>query len=1187
MPLLRKFLAPALLWGLGTLAAAAEPDAGILPVGADGKPLNFDFETGTLKDWKVEGDAFVGQPIKGDVVRTRRGDMKSGHAGDFWIGGFEKLGDEPIGTLTSVPFVVTKPYAGFLLAGGQAPTSRVEIVSADDGKVIHRIAGDETEELKRVAVDLTPYKGKKVFVQLVDEYPGGWGHVNFDDFRLYDVRPNVPARQSVPGPADSYRHAGLSPEEAARAMTVPPGFQVSLFAGEPDVVQPIAFAIDERGRLWVAEAYSYPIPVAPEKAKDRILIFEDTDGDGKFEKRKVFADKLNLVSGLEVGFGGAWVGAAPNLLFLPDKDGDDRADGPPQVVLDGWGRQDTHETLNSFAWGPDGWLYGCHGVFTHSLVGKPSAAEKDRTPINAGIWRYHPTKGIFEVFAHGTSNPWGFDFDRQGRLVEEACVIPHLYYMIQGGRCERQAGQHFNPYTYDDIKTIADHRHYLGANPHGGNGRSDSAGGGHAHSGFLIYQADAWPKEYRGSAFMNNIHGARLNRDLLIPKGSGLVGSHAPDFLMANDAWSQVVSIRQGPDGAAYMIDWYDKNQCHRSEVNLHDRTNGRVFKITYGASKPFKQDLKAMTSEELAALQASSDEWLVRASRRLLQERKPDPAARKALTELAFGHADEGVRLRGLWALHAHGGLEPEQVEKGLADGGPFVRAWTIQLATEAGIPSDAVLARFAAMAKGDDSQVVRLYLASAAQRIPVEARWEIVAGLVSHSEDADDHNLPLMYWYAAEPLAVADAARAAKLAEESAIPQIQSFMTRRIGAIGSDEAITMLVTELGRLKRPAQKLQVLTAINEALRGRRTVAMPKNWSDVYAKLQAEKDPQVRSQATALGVTFGDVSALDAMRETLADARAGVEVRRDALASLLKARDPKLPSELRGLIADSSLRSQAIRGLAAYDDPKTPEAILSAYQSLDPATRREALATLAARVAFAKALLAALEAKTVPRTDLTADLVRQLRTHKDKDVDALIAKTWGTARDTSADKVKLIADTKARLTRGYADRPDVNLGRALFVKTCAQCHTLFGTGAKVGPELTGSNRADLEYILSNILDPSALIGKDYLAHTIATSDGRVLTGLIRGEDKDAITLITATETLTIPKPDIEERKESDRSMMPDDLTANLSEHELRSLVVYLAQPGQVPALATAENAATFFNGKDLTGWVGDPELWKV
>jgi hypothetical protein len=227
---------------------------------------------------------------------------------------------------------------------------------------------------------------------------------------------------------------GLAPEAAARAMTVPPGFQVLLAAGEPDVRQPIAMAFDDRGRLWVAEAYAYPRRVPDAQARDRILIFEDTTGDARYDKRTVFHEGLNLVSGLQVGFGGVWVGAAPYLLFIPDRDGDDRPDGPPQVLLDGWGYQDTHETLNSFIWGPDGWLYGCHGVFTHSNVGKPGAPDTARTRINAGIWRYHPTRHTFEVFAEGTSNPWGVDFNDRGHAFATACVIPHLYHIIQGAR---------------------------------------------------------------------------------------------------------------------------------------------------------------------------------------------------------------------------------------------------------------------------------------------------------------------------------------------------------------------------------------------------------------------------------------------------------------------------------------------------------------------------------------------------------------------------------------------------------------------------------------------------------------------------------------------------------------------------------------------------------------------------------
>ncbi|MDB5353388.1 MAG: hypothetical protein JWN86_4635 [Planctomycetota bacterium] len=1177
-----------------SFANTQNPAGGTLPTDQAGKPLNLDFELGSLKDWTVDGAAFKDALIEGDAVGSRRSDMKSEHQGKFWVGSYERTGDVAQGTLTSATFKVTKPWASFQMGGGSHPGTRVELIRNDSKAVIFEARGDDTENLKPVMVDLAKFQNLEIVIRVVDNDSGPWGHVNFDNFRLHDQKPSMPERPRV-STADDYANSGLSPTDAAKAMTAPPGFKITLFAGEPDVVQPIAMAIDDRGRVWVAEAYSYPHRVAPEKARDRILIFEDADGDGKFDKRTVFADKLNLVSGLEVGFGGVFVGAAPEFLFIPDKDGDDKPDGPPVVLLDGWGQHDTHETLNSFAWGPDGWLYGCHGVFTFSNVGKPGTPAKDRTPINAGIWRYHPKKHKFEVFAHGTSNPWGVDWDERGQAFLTSCVIPHLYHVIQGGRYERQAGGHYNPYTYDDIKTVADHRHYVGGNPHAGNGRSDSMGGGHAHSGAMICQGEGWPEEYRGSILMNNIHGARLNRDTFSPKGSGFVGSHAPDFLMANDSWSQIVSLKQGPDGSIFMIDWYDKNQCHRVEDGAHDRTNGRIFKVSIPGADPkkkfFLNDPRKLPELSFVKSVSSPNEWVSRHARKHLQESGGSPLAKRMFETLLTSPSSglkPPIRLRLLWALHAMSGLNEEVIKHSLASDDAHLRAWTIQLAMEDETPSGETLATFARMAKSDPSPVVRLYLASALQRMPPASRWVILEGLVSHDEDETDPNLPFMVWYAAEPLAVVDASRALQLAVSSKLSPILPFMTRRIAAIGSDQAIRLLVEELGRVKPSAQKLAILEGLELSLKGRRQVAMPQVWPKVFEALAADSDASLRSRATALGVTFGDSSAMKSLRNVLTSEKAGASQRQEALAALLKARDPQLPATLLPLIqSDSTLRAAAIRGLASYEDSSTSKALLAIYAKLPSTEKRDALNTMASRVSFATALLTAVGEKRIAAADLSADLIRQLRNLKDASINDQIAKVWGTVRETDSNKARLIADFKARVKAGYQQNPDPMLGRAMFVKTCAQCHTLFATGGKVGPELTGSNRADLDYILSNVLDPNALIGKDYLAHVIATKDGRVLTGIIKNEDKDAITLLTANETLTVPLGDVQERKPSEKSMMPDDLWTPLTDFEVRSLIAYLASPSQVPALATPETASTFFNGRDLTGWQGDPKLWTV
>jgi putative heme-binding domain-containing protein len=413
-------------------------------------------------------------------------------------------------------------------------------------------------------------------------------------------------------------------------------------------------------------------------------------------------------------------------------------------------------------------------------------------------------------------------------------------------------------------------------------------------------------------------------------------------------------------------------------------------------------------------------------------------------------------------------------------------------------------------------------------------------------------------MYWYAAEPLAAVDGPRAARLAFSSPIPRIHEFMARRISSLGPAESLALLVGELGRIGGSAQRATVLSGIEEGLRGRRQVAMPAAWPKVFAALDADPDADVRSRAVALGLTFGDPAARSALAQVLSDDTADVTKRGQALAALLRVKDPALPGTLVGLVRHPQLGGAAIRGLSAYDDSKTPERLLEAYPSLGAAQRRDALNTLAARTGSSRALLAAVEAGRLPRTDLTADVVRQMRNLNDRELSERLVRVWGTIRETTADRARLIASYKEMLTAKPGRSQDRSEGRAIYAKICQQCHTLFGVGGQVGPDLTGSNRAELDYVLSNALDPSALIGKDYLAHVIALADGRVLTGIIRAEDKDTITLVTANETLTIPKSEIEQRRVSEQSMMPEDLWKPLSDQEIRALVAYLASPDQVP-----------------------------
>ena len=1182
-------------------AAEGDPDSkGIRPVSRDGRVLNLDFETGTLADWTASGDAFAGQPVRGDTVSKRRADQPSKHQGEFWIGGFEVAGDKPTGTLTSAPFKVTHRWASFRIAGGPWNETRVELVRADDHLTHYTFSGYENETLRPVVVDMERHVGREFYVKIFDEHTGHWGHVNFDDFRFHAGRPTFPdeldPRKVTPAPPpDVVKFDGLSPQEAVKAITLPQGFKASLYAAEPDVRQPVAFTIDARGRLWVIECLTYPRRAPDGQGKDNIVIFEDTDADGRADKRTVFATGLNLATGIEVGFGGVYVGAAPYLLFIPDKDGDDKPDSDPQVLLDGWGFQDTHETLNTFTWGPDGWLYGCHGVFTHSNVGKPGAGDAQRTRINAGVWRYHPTRHVFEVFAEGTSNPWGIDFDRHGQLWAEACVIPHLWHVIQGARYQRQGGTHFNPYTFDDIKQTADHVHYAGnQGPHAGNNRSDAAGGGHAHAGLMIFQSEAWPQQYRDKIYIGNIHGQRVNVDVPEPRGSGYVGRHGPDFMNFNDKWSQVVNFRQGPDGAVYFIDWYDRQQCHTPDFNAHDRSNGRIFRVTYGDAKAKPADLSRLSDEELVKRINHPDAWYDRTARRLLQERHADgrlgAGVRKKLADLLNGKLTDEQRLRVLWTLHVTGGVPDSLASSELRrTDRPFSTAWAIQLIAEDGqLPSEA-MAELNRLARESPSAVIRRYVVSALMRLPLNARWESMAGLLANSDDANDHNLPLLYWYAFEPLAAVDPDRAMKIALETKIPNILTYTVRRIGAIEGEGPLVALTASLGRVEDEAKQAAILKGINESLRGRRTVAMPKGWEAVEAKLFNSKSEAVRSQVRSAGLTFGSGRALAAVKSTLLDPQAALPERQAALEASLNAKTPGLAPVLLQLLSDPKLRAGALRGLAAYDDTATPRAILQAYPKFDQQEKKDALATLASRATFAKELLAAVEGGSagVTAKDISADIVRQLRNLQSPEVDKAVAKVWGVVQDTPEEKLKRMKGLRAVVESRTAPPPNVSHGRALFAKTCAQCHKLFDTGGLVGPDITGANRGDLAYLLENMVDPNAVIPIDYQASVLDTKDGRTVVGIVKKQDEQSVTVVTNTETLVVPRNEVKTLRVSKLSMMPEGLLDTFSEQDARDLMAYLRSPSQVPLAATPETAKDFFNGRDLTGWVGRPDVWKV
>lgn len=969
-------------------------------------------------------------------------------------------------------------------------------------------------------------------------------------------------------------------QQALAGMKLPEGFTATLFAAEPEVQNPVAMNWDAKGRLWIAENFTYAERTQrfDLSLRDRVVIFDDRDGDGKADSRTVFTEEVQMLTGLCVGHGGVWLMCPPQLLFVPDANGDDKPDGPPQVVLDGFtvARENYHNFANGLKWGPDGWLYGRVGHSCPGRVGAPGTPDEQRAPLEGAMWRYHPGREIFEALNSGTTNPWGHDWDRHGELFFINTVIGHLWHGITGAHYVSPFSLSPNPHLYTHIDQHADHYHFdTGAGWMASrDGASNDLGGGHAHIGMVIYQGDNWPARYRDKLFTVNMHGRRINTERLERHGSGYVGKHEPDFMTATDPWFRGIDLSTGPDGGFYLIDWSDTGECHEY-TGVH-RESGRIYKITHRDGKSFgtpAADLSRLDADALAGLHRHANEWQVRESRRLLHEKAltgADLAGATALLREQMHEHDTPQRLRALWTLNLIGACDEATLLSLLRDDDEHVRTWAVRLLTDTW-PLDqrdgtrpaqpevnvapALLTEFTRIAAEDKSGLVRLTLASALQRLPVDRRGNLATALASRNEDATDHNLPAMLWFALIPVADADLSALLPLVETTAWPDLRRFISRRLAADISTkpQPLDALLTLAAQKSEPFAG-DMLLGISEALAGWRKAPKPAAW-DAFSTspVAASLTTPVRE----LSALFGDGRALDEMKKIALDDKAELAAREAAIATLIESRPGDLRAICEQLIEVRHLNAIAARGLALFDDPVIGEKLATNYKRFSIEARRAVIDTLVSRPSFARALLDRVDPTKIPRTDITAFHARQIRAFNDNDLNARLTEVWGDLRDDGGDKVKAIAEWKAKLAPATLAKADLSRGRALY-SLCSACHVLYGEGGKIGPDLTGSGRANLDYLLENILDPGGVVSPDYRMSIVTMKDGRALTGVVSAQNERTITLRTLTESLTLDRADVAKQEVSSVSMMPEGLLQALTPEQARDLIAYLMHPVQVP-----------------------------
>ncbi|HXJ59977.1 MAG TPA: PVC-type heme-binding CxxCH protein [Verrucomicrobiae bacterium] len=994
----------------------------------------------------------------------------------------------------------------------------------------------------------------------------------------------------------------LPAAQAAAGLTLPPGFKATVFAAEPDVQNPIAMAWDARGCLWVAENYTYA-----EGAKrfelnlrDRILIFEDKDNDGHFDSRKVFTDELQMLTSIEVGHGGVWAMCPPQLLFIPDRDRDGVPDGVPEVVLDGFAlsTENHHTFANGLRFGPDGWLYGRCGASSPAEVGPPGSTAAQRVPVRGTIWRYHPQRKTVEALSAGCTNPWGHDWNEHGELFFINTVNGHLWHGITGAHFVRPHTIDPNPRTYALIDQHADHWHFDTAAGWSQSraGQADTLGGGHAHIGLMCYLGDNWPAEYRGHLFTANLHGRRVNQEILERRGSGYVGHHGQDLFVSPDPWFRGMEVAYGPDGAVFVLDWSDTGECHES-TGVH-RTSGRIYKIAYGEPKRSGiGDVARLNTTGLVQLHTHANEWFSRQARLELATRaeagRDSDAARQQLRSLFDRHDDIVVKLRALWTLSLIGGTDDGFLRAQLRHPNEHVRTWAVRLLTDtwpldttlSGRPAQptqseshealvnsaaaaATLKDLIRLAGVDPSGLVRLALASTLQRLPVAQRAELAAPLLRHQADAQDHNLPLLLWYSLIPLAEADPAALAALAGQTQLPLTRTLIARRLSEdLERNPAPLNSLLELAARKPVSFQADIINGMADGLAGWRKANPPATWARFSRQLAKTLEPTVRQQVRDLNVLFADGRALDEVKRLALDKDADLNSRKAALQTLIASRAPEVKSICDQLLNEQFINSIAARGLAAFDEPAVATNLVKAYRRFHPSERGQLLSALVSRVTFAQALLDAVAEGKIPRTELTAFHLRQIRSLNDAGLNQKLTRAWGEFRETSADKQQLIAAWKTQLTAATLARANPSQGRQVFNATCAACHTLYGEGGKVGPDLTGGGRNNLDYLLENILDPSAAVTADFRMSVVELKDGRAWNGLITAKTERTLMLRTMTEAITVERNEVATMRDSNLSLMPDGLLEALPPEQARDLIAYLMHMTQVPLpVATASGS---------------------
>ncbi|MEI7650493.1 MAG: PVC-type heme-binding CxxCH protein [Verrucomicrobiota bacterium] len=989
----------------------------------------------------------------------------------------------------------------------------------------------------------------------------------------------------VLGRAEQFHGQSLSPADAYAKMRATHDLTIDLLLSEPLIAQPTHFSFDTRGRLWVTQYRQYPypagvsmisrdkyyrshydrIPPAPpnhDRGADIVSIHESTKHDGVYDKHTVFQDGLNMANSALRAYGGVWVMNPPYLLFYPDVNGADKPDGPPVVHLAGFGLEDTHSVGNGIVLGPDGWIYGVHGSTSSSRVTRPGFDAPDAPAVHfegCMVWRYHPKTREYDIFCEGSGNPFGLDFDGDGRMYSgHNGGNTRGWHYVQGGIYLKQGvdpgkfGPARSPYSFGQLPILG----------------TKNPVPRFSHFGTFV-EATALAPQYQEHLFsLDPLHNTVTDSER-IPQGATYVTADKGIPMWSEDVCFRPLYIANAPDGSLFVSDMYEFYIAHGQHYqNQIDPTTGRLYRLrSKDAKLETDTNLEPKNTAQLVALLGHPNKFHRTASLQLLSERK-DPAALPRLDALLAADKGRGA-LGALWALYQMDALTDDRAVNALRHSFAPVRLWAARFLGDKygvnrglGVPGlDAKPARelpsasFAAvmqLARTEPDAEVRAQLASTARRLPTAQMLSLVGALASRDEDAHDAYIPLLLWFALESHVALDRTAVVNFVKEPALwdrplvqQQLLPRLMRRFATEGRRTDLLVCAQLLRLAPTPAHTVFLMKGFEEAYRGRELAGLPDEL--LQAMAASGKAPVI------LRVRQGDAVAIKEALAVIAQKKADLTERLNYVRVFGEVRQAEALDVLLEL-ADSSepvaLRKAALISLMSYEKPLVGPRTVALLAKSAGEVRLAALALLASRSDWSLELLKAIKAGEVAANTVPRDMVDRMRGHEPKQVQALLAELY--PKQTVAgvtDFIGKIADVEAKLKAGTGNPYE---GEPIFMEKCAPCHKLFFKGGKIGPELTAYQRDNLGTMLISIVNPSAEIREGFQYYSVSTNDGRSLSGFLVERDAQILVLRGLEgEDITLRQADVRLLTPMGRSLMPEGLLDNLSDQQLRNLFAYL------------------------------------